>query len=743
MRIVMTMPLCSLLIVCLLSIFSCLEAVPDQKELEEALDLVEKRDYSQADEILKILIPKLKEPGMKAKYRYLAATCYRKLERREEAISYYESVLEESGFMFADLAKLHIARLYKNLEDYESAVEWYETFLRDHPYSSYAVEAQYQIGECYFEMKQYEPAIAQYGKFMEMYPEEARVRAGIYKIGRAYQELQKWPEAYIQYQKVIRQNMRDEITRNALGNINLLILEYPTLTITREDRLYYGMASYYAGQYKAAREELKKVIEGADDLSAKAAYYIAESYYREREYTTAIEAYTSVIEGYPQSDYAVSSEYQIAICYWRTGKEEKSNELLASFAATYPENNLADNAEFQIAANYASKEEYEEAIDAYSKVVSKYPASSLADDALWNVGWYYVKLKDNVKSEQTLRRLMNEYPDSSLAGAARFWIGVNYEKMEKWQEAVDAYKQVIQKGEWYYSDRAKMRIESLAKRGKIAEELASVQYQKVKIGDSDLVQQKIEAPLPIRAQELLDIRIFDDAAGELSIAARSSASLENIYYNLSVCYEKMGNFSDAWRYAWRLLQLSGVKVEGRTPLQLQRMSYPIVYKDTVLSSSSENGIDHLLMLALMREESRYAPAAVSSAGARGLTQIMPPTGRDIASRLKIQPYNTEMLFQPELNIKMGTWYLGGLASRFNDRVSEALASDNPSEYSDIVKILALGGYNAGESRVRRWVEEFGIEDIDEFVENIPFSETKRYIKKVCDSYEMYKFLYIE
>jgi len=214
----------SLLIVCLLSIFSCLEAVPDQKELEEALDLVEAKDYSQADEILKVLIPKLKEPEMKSKYSYLAATCYRKLERWEEAISYYKSTLEESGFLFADLAKLHIARTYKNLKDYESAVKWYETFLRDHPESHYAIEAQYQIGESYFEMKQFEPAIAQYGKFMEIYPEDTRVRTGIYKIGRAYQELEKWSEAYIQYQKVIRQNMRDEVTRNALGNINLLVL---------------------------------------------------------------------------------------------------------------------------------------------------------------------------------------------------------------------------------------------------------------------------------------------------------------------------------------------------------------------------------------------------------------------------------------------------------------------------------------------------------------------------------------
>ncbi|MBD3184221.1 transglycosylase SLT domain-containing protein, partial [Candidatus Poribacteria bacterium] len=155
--------------------------------------------------------------------------------------------------------------------------------------------------------------------------------------------------------------------------------------------------------------------------------------------------------------------------------------------------------------------------------------------------------------------------------------------------------------------------------------------------------------------------------------------------------------------------------------------------------------DPLLVLALMLEESRYDPDAVSYVGARGLTQIMPSTGREIAGRISINPFFTEMLFQPELNIKMGTWYLGSIARRFKKRVQDNLGNNHShitkSDRDYVAMMLAVGAYNGGESRVKRWMAKYGIQDIDEFVENIPIYETRRYIKKVFDSYEMYKAIY--
>jgi len=707
---------------------------------------METRNYSQTVEFLGSLLPRIKDPETKGRCQYVMATCYRKLGEWEKSIQRYQLALEEEDFLFADLASSHIATTYQTQQNYADAIKWYESILSDHPESYTAVEARYQIAECYFTMKDYEAAVLNYAKFVEDYPEEERVRTAKYKTAFANQELDKWKEAHTQYQELIRKNTKDKIAQDALDRIKILMLARPEIIATRDDHLHYGLTLYYARKYEDAREELKKVIEDEGDLSAQAAYFIAESYYQEKEYVTAEKQYASVVETYPNSSYAVTSQYQIALCHMKRNRITFSNSLLAKFADEHPKHYLADNARFQIADNHRTMKDYKAAAEAYAKVAADYPTSTLADDSLWNTGWCHIKLNDRNSSQQALRRLLNEYPDSSFAGFARFWTGMNHEKAEEWEAAAAAYKETMAKRDWYYADRAKRRIDSLVRRGKISAELGAVQYEKAEIDDFVPAWQNIQAPVSFRAQELLNLRLFDDAVGELLVSVKTAVALESAYYNISSSYKKMEDFNNSWRYAWRLSRLPGMTGEnGAMPLQLYRMLSPLAYWEAISTNAEKSKIDPLLMLALMFEESRYSPNVISYAGAHGLTQIMPATGGDIARRLKIQPFNKEMLFQPETNIRMGAWYFGDAVRRLGNDVQKIIDQKNASEkefdHADIVKILALGAYNGGESRVRRWVDEYGIDDIDEFVESIPIHQTRRYIKKVCHTYEMYKFLY--
>jgi TolA-binding protein len=744
-RVFISLALLVFLVLCLANIFSCLEYAPDEREFEVVLDLMEKKECPQAIQVLEVLLPEVKDAEIKNRYCYVAATCYRNLGQWKEAITYYQSTLEEGDFLFADLSKLHIAESYHDMHNYGLAIEWYEKILTDHPHSHVAVEAQYQLGECYSVTRQYESAIRHYTKFIETYTEESRRRTASYKIGCAYQEQGKLQEACVWFQGMLRHNTRDQFAKDILGKLGAIIADYPEITITREDRLYYGVALYHARKNAASREQLEQALGELDDISAQADFFIAESYFRESKYSNALDRYLLVIQKYPRNGYAIQSKYQIAMCHRRLGNHEKSNSLLENLAAEHPESSWADNALYQIGDNYDSKNQYKDAANAYKKMVETFPRSALADDALWNMSWYYIKLKDYNGAKYGFRWILDKYPDSDFSGAARFWLGIIHERMREWQEAADMYNMSMQNVDWYYSDRARRRMASLVRNGKISEVGLSSDYIRGKVDESVPAWISIHDPVSDRAQKLMDMRIYDDAARELTVAVETAVALESAYYNLGLCYNKMGDFNKVRAYGWRLSQLPGMKSErGEMPLQLYQMLYPIAYKDAVFSNSEKNDLSPLLVLALMLEESRYNPKAISWAGAYGLTQIMPSTGRDIARSLKIQPFNTEMLLQPELNIRMGAWYLGGLVRRFSERVDKILGGNIPeSESSYTATMLALGAYNGGETRVRRWIDQYGIEDIDEFVENIPISETKRYIKKVCDSYEVYKSLYID
>jgi soluble lytic murein transglycosylase len=130
------------------------------------------------------------------------------------------------------------------------------------------------------------------------------------------------------------------------------------------------------------------------------------------------------------------------------------------------------------------------------------------------------------------------------------------------------------------------------------------------------------------------------------------------------------------------------------------------------------------MAALIRQESQFNPKAVSVANARGLTQIEPATGRELSRKLKIRPYSTPRLFQPAVNLELGTYYLKTLSDRLNGHWEAALAA-----------------YNAGLSRAHAWLSWGDFREPAEFVETVPFSQTRGYIQTVLRNADVYRRLY--
>ena len=149
---------------------------------------------------------------------------------------------------------------------------------------------------------------------------------------------------------------------------------------------------------------------------------------------------------------------------------------------------------------------------------------------------------------------------------------------------------------------------------------------------------------------------------------------------------------------------------------------PRAYEDLVQASAGRHGIDPNLLLAVMRVESVYDAEIVSYAGAIGLLQIMPRTGRLIAHQLGLHDFHTDDLLDPRTNIELAAWYLSSLITRFEGRVP-----------------LAIAAYNGGPHNVRRWMEEYGPDmPLDAFLERIPFDQTYRYVRRVLSHYVLYR-----
>jgi soluble lytic murein transglycosylase len=162
---------------------------------------------------------------------------------------------------------------------------------------------------------------------------------------------------------------------------------------------------------------------------------------------------------------------------------------------------------------------------------------------------------------------------------------------------------------------------------------------------------------------------------------------------------------------------------ARLPDDLMRVIFPLEYWDSIQRYAAARDLDPYLVAALIGQESTFDPEIRSAANAWGLMQIVPSTGRRLARSLGIPRFRTAMLTQPDLNIRLGTTYFARLVDQFG------------------AEHLALASYNAGESRVVRWIAERPGLDRDEFIDDIPFPETQNYVKRILGTAEDYRALY--
>ncbi len=155
-----------------------------------------------------------------------------------------------------------------------------------------------------------------------------------------------------------------------------------------------------------------------------------------------------------------------------------------------------------------------------------------------------------------------------------------------------------------------------------------------------------------------------------------------------------------------------------------RKIYPIKYSEYVYKYAEEYEVDPLLIFAIIKAESNFNPNVVSSSNAIGLMQLMDTTAEELARKLDVTFMKNASLYNPDLNIRLGTKYFSDLLKQYNGN-----------------KLLALTAYNAGKGTLKRWIEQGTIKEDGTDIENIPYKETNNYVRKIVRDYKIYQELY--
>ena len=373
---------------------------------------------------------------------------------------------------------------------------------------------------------------------------------------------------------------------------------------------------------------------------------------------------------------------------------------------------------------YLLRKDYDRAIDYYRELQERFPNGSKASYAHWKYAWLTYRQGRPEEARKAFARQVELYPASAEVPNAMYWRARLAEDEHDTALARAYYQKLSERfRNYYYGVLARKRL-ALMQSAAPANVAALQQISSPKQYEGEALRTAPPADdlHYSRAKLLENAGAFDLAVRELQNGTPEGPSWEMV--EVARMYTAAGEY-------FRALQALKHCVSGYFAMEINQLPaeywqglFPRPYWDSLRRHSEENGLDPYLVSALIRQESEFNPSAVSHSNALGLMQLLPSTGKGEAKQLGLKGYNQDSLFDPNVNIELGTHYFRKMVDHFNGHVEYALAA-----------------YNAGDSRVEEWRSSGSYRDIDEFVESIPFTETREYVQAIVRNAEVYKRVY--
>ncbi len=460
--------------------------------------------------------------------------------------------------------------------------------------------------------------------------------------------------------------------------------------------LLYADAEYHLGKASVVLPHLRKVTAADPALHARALYIEGACYRRLKQEESFLKTRDRALEMYPKSPY--------------------TEQFLSAVASQFDVSN-----------------DIEKAQAAYRTLYERFPKGQHAERALWRMSLFSYVQKKPAEAVQGFYRYLREHRNPTSAIPAIYWMARCYQGMGDISHASFLLEEVRRLASYsYYSRRASEAEQSLKK----SPDGADRPFSGLDFTDVTEAVDAMRLPLSTvaepsgeaagileRGRQLMAADLPDLALSELRSGIRRFPSERSLSYITSRIYESKDEYFEAIATLRQAFPDYNDRAIDTLPKEIWQVLFPVKHWQVISTQAAKYNIDPNLVLGIIRQESSFEEEARSPANARGLMQVLPSTGRMIARQAGVRRYSVRKLYTADTNITLGLRHFSSLLQQFGNREE-----------------LALAAYNAGDDRAERWSNEFGLADMAEFVERIPFSETRGYIKQVMTNQAHYALL---
>jgi len=463
-----------------------------------------------------------------------------------------------------------------------------------------------------------------------------------------------------------------------------------------------------ANRYDQALDLFAKIPQGAAEAQA----IRLRALFNSRNYAQLLEETKDVNLGDP------SLMLVRARAAWRNDQPQEFLAGLEQVEKEFPSSKEAADAKVARAKYYTTDEiDYAKAIDNLAKAID---AGAVGADGenIWNLGWTYLLAGKHDEALATFDRYIAAYPDGDWKTNSLFWSAKILDRLGRTGARDAKAKQVLEEFPFsYYAHRVR-------ELWPLTPALSPSAGRGGDFPNLEAETAKVTEPRFDVVNALLDIELNRAAAREMKVLAAKYADNAGVQFLLADVFVRAGEPLKANGVLQRQFRPFVRHGGANIPPRFWEILFPLPYWETIRAEAERRGLDPYLVASIIRQESGFEPATVSNAGAVGLMQIMPQEAERIATAAGLGEITRESLFDPMTNIAVG-------AAEY----SQKLAAMNGNH------VLAIASYNAGEAAVQDWMQRTPIEDVDVFVESIPYAETRLYVKTVTRNRSEYRRIY--